>query len=119
MPTVGDELHHFGWNTCSSCHSDSTPKTRAATSSSPASNPQYSHHRRHRSRQPPLVKTIDGARQSPGVNLSTPHTVHCLPDGHMLISMLGDAQGNAPGGFLLLNSASSTSSAAGRTTSTE
>ena len=21
---VGDELHHFGWNTCSSCHADSS-----------------------------------------------------------------------------------------------
>lgn len=21
---VGDELHHFGWNTCSSCHDDCT-----------------------------------------------------------------------------------------------
>src|SRR5262245_36022838 len=20
MPNVGDELHHFGWNACSSCH---------------------------------------------------------------------------------------------------
>ena len=20
MPTPGDELHHFGWNACSSCH---------------------------------------------------------------------------------------------------
>lgn len=22
MPFVGDELHHFGWNACSSCHGD-------------------------------------------------------------------------------------------------
>ncbi len=22
MPTPGDELHHFGWNACSSCHAD-------------------------------------------------------------------------------------------------
>src|SRR6266581_917037 len=22
MPQVGDELHHFGWNACSSCHAD-------------------------------------------------------------------------------------------------
>src|SRR3989442_976339 len=22
MPHVGDELHHFGWNACSSCHDD-------------------------------------------------------------------------------------------------
>ena len=23
MPGIGDELHHMGWNACSSCHSDS------------------------------------------------------------------------------------------------
>ena len=22
MPNIGDELHHFGWNACSSCHGD-------------------------------------------------------------------------------------------------
>src|SRR5262245_50032367 len=26
MPSVGDELHHFGWNACSSCHGDPTKK---------------------------------------------------------------------------------------------
>lgn len=24
MPYVGDELHHSGWNACSSCHSDAS-----------------------------------------------------------------------------------------------
>src|SRR5262249_51874690 len=37
------------------------------------------------------------------LDLSAPHTVHCLPSGEMLISMLGNAKGDAPGGFLLLN----------------
>src|SRR5829696_3225327 len=27
MPNVGDELHHFGWNACSSCH-DNESKSR-------------------------------------------------------------------------------------------
>jgi selenium-binding protein 1 len=27
MPAVGDELHHSGWNVCSSCHGDPS-KTR-------------------------------------------------------------------------------------------
>lgn len=26
MPNVGDELHHSGWNTCSSCFGDTTKK---------------------------------------------------------------------------------------------
>ena len=36
-------------------------------------------------------------------NLTAPHTVHCLPDGRIMISMLGDREGNGPGGFLLLD----------------
>lgn len=24
MEKLGDELHHFGWNTCSSCYDDNT-----------------------------------------------------------------------------------------------
>jgi len=26
MPAVGDELHHSGWNVCSSCHGDANKK---------------------------------------------------------------------------------------------
>ena len=28
MPNSGDELHHFGWNICSSCHGDPTKSRR-------------------------------------------------------------------------------------------
>ena len=28
MPHVGDELHHFGWNACSSCHGDESKSRR-------------------------------------------------------------------------------------------
>ena len=28
MPYVGDELHHFGWNACSSCHGDASKSRR-------------------------------------------------------------------------------------------
>jgi hypothetical protein len=28
MPNVGDELHHFGWNACSSCHGDESKALR-------------------------------------------------------------------------------------------
>ena len=26
MPAIGDELHHSGWNVCSSCHGDESKK---------------------------------------------------------------------------------------------
>mgnify|MGYP001234620907 CR=1 FL=1 len=28
MPNIGDELHHSGWNACSSCHCDSTKERK-------------------------------------------------------------------------------------------
>ena len=28
MPNVGDDLHHFGWNACSSCHGDESKSRR-------------------------------------------------------------------------------------------
>src|SRR4051794_11019398 len=28
MPNVGDELHHFGWNACSSCHGEESKSRR-------------------------------------------------------------------------------------------
>ena len=28
MPGIGDELHHTGWNVCSSCHGDPTKERR-------------------------------------------------------------------------------------------
>ena len=102
MPTAGDELHHFGWNACSSCHGDPTKMRRyllvpGLTSSrilvldcqDPA--------------RPKQHKIIEGEEIKRRTNLSAPHTVHCLPDGNIMISMLGDAQGNARCGFLLLD----------------
>jgi methanethiol oxidase len=50
-----------------------------------------------------LHKVIEPHEIVSRTNLSAPHTVHCLADGQIMISMLGDGQGNAPGGFLLLD----------------
>src|SRR5699024_7608804 len=53
-------------------------------------------------RQPKLVKTLAGDEIKAKTNLSAPHTVHCL--GHdIIVSMLGDADGYGPGGFLHLD----------------
>jgi selenium-binding protein 1 len=102
MPHVGDELHHFGWNACSSCHGDPNRSRRYLVV------PGISSGRIHildaaNPRQVKLHKVIEGRDIAEKVNLSAPHTVHCLPDGHVMISMLGDAAGQGPGGFLLLD----------------
>jgi selenium-binding protein 1 len=102
MPYVGDELHHFGWNACSSCHADTGKARRYLIV------PGFGSSRIHiidtaNQRAPRLHKVIEPQELKEKTNLSAPHTVHCLADGQVLISMLGDAAGNAPGGFLLLD----------------
>jgi len=102
MPNTGDELHHFGWNACSSCHADPGASRRFMIAPGTlstrinildASDP----------RAPKVHKVIDGEEIKERVNLSAPHTVHCLADGTIMLSMLGDRDGNGPGGFLLLD----------------
>lgn len=102
MPHVGDELHHFGWNVCSSCHGDATRERRFLIVPGLASS------RLHiidvgDPRRPTLHRVIEPEEIAEKTNLSAPHTVHCLADGRVMISMLGDAAGRAPGGFLLLD----------------
>ncbi len=102
MPNVGDELHHFGWNACSSCHGEEHKERRFLVL------PGQRSSRIHildtaDERAPKLHKVIEPEEIAEKTNLTAPHTVHCLADGHVMISMLGDAEGNAPGGFLLLD----------------
>jgi selenium-binding protein 1 len=102
MPNAGDELHHFGWNACSSCHVEASKMRRYIVL------PGLLSGRIHivdtaDPRAPKLHKVIEGREIADKVNLSTPHTVHCLPDGRIMISMLGDKDANGPGGFLLLD----------------
>lgn len=101
MPTIGDELHHYGWNACSSCHGQGHRQYLIV--------PGLTSGNIHvvDARDPSnlkLHKTISGDEVAKKTNLSTPHTVHCRADGVIMISMLGDSHGNGPGGFLEINS---------------
>ncbi len=103
VPNIGDELHHFGWNACSSCHGDDSKSRRFLVL------PGMRSSRIHifdtaDARNPKLHKVIEPEEIKAKTDLTAPHTVHCLADGNVMISMLGDSQGNAPGGFLLLDS---------------
>jgi selenium-binding protein 1 len=102
MPTPGDELHHFGWDTCSSCHGNAGRMRRHLIV------PGFKSSRIHiidtaDARAPSMVKVIEADEIQKKTGLSAPHTVHCLADGQIMISMLGDAQGRAPGGFMMLS----------------
>ncbi len=100
MPNIGDELHHFGWNACASCHGKRarrylvipglvSSRIHIIDTENPA--------------KPSLHKVIEPEEIIQKTKLTSPHTVHCLADGQIMISMLGDDKLNGPGGFLLLN----------------
>ncbi len=100
MPNVGDELHHFGWNACASCHGQRARRYLIV--------PGLASGRIHildtaDPRRPTLHKVIEPKEVIAKAKLTGPHTVHCLSDGTIMISMLSDQDGNAPGGFLLLD----------------
>ena len=101
VPGVGDELHHFGWNACSSaCHS-SLSRDRLIV-------PGIRSSRIHildvsDPRAPRIDKVIEPEEIKEKTGYSGPHTVHCMPGDIVTISMLGDADGNSPGGFAVLD----------------
>jgi methanethiol oxidase len=103
MPNLGDELHHFGWTSCSSCHGQPGKERRFLVVPGLASGRIHIIDTEN-AKSPRLHHVVEPDEIKSKTNLSTPHTVHCLADGQIMISMLGDANGNAPGGFLLLNS---------------
>ncbi|OWK49706.1 Selenium-binding protein 1 [Lonchura striata] len=93
MPNVGDELHHSGWNACSSCHSDPTKSRNFLILPSLISSRIYIVDVGADPRAPKLHKG----------NAAFPHTSHCLGSGEILISCLGDPDGNGKGTFILLD----------------
>jgi methanethiol oxidase len=106
MPKSGDELHHFGWNACSSClcpfashpHMERryliVPGLRSSrihildTKADPAS--------------PRIVKVIEPEEVAKKTGYSRPHTTHCGPDG-IYMNALGSANGKGPGGIFVIN----------------
>ncbi len=75
-PNVNDELHHFGWNACSSCHGDSTRQRRFIVLGGFKSSIIYIIDTANETK-PSLYKTIDSSELKK-LDLSAPHTVHCL-----------------------------------------
>jgi selenium-binding protein 1 len=101
MPNKGDELHHFGWNACSSsCHVGGLERRHLVI---PGQRSSRIHIVDTKERRDPEITNVIEPEEVYDHDLSAPHTVHCIPDGEILVSMLGDADGDLPGGFLELN----------------
>nr|CAD7576853.1 unnamed protein product [Timema californicum] len=102
MTHVGDELHHSGWNICSSCHDDASKSRNKLVLPSLVSDRVYIVDTSE-ARQPKLHKVIE-TKEIHEFDVGTLHTTHCLASGEIMISTLGDKHGNAKGDFVLIDS---------------
>ncbi|WIA29980.1 hypothetical protein OEZ86_000078 [Tetradesmus obliquus] len=103
MPYVGDELHHSGWNACSSCHGDPSKKRQFLILPSLKSGRVYAVDVGNE-REPKLHKVVEGTELGSAAGVGYPHTSHCLGSGDIMISTMGDPAGKAKGNFVLLDS---------------
>ncbi|MBP2328721.1 selenium-binding protein 1 [Kibdelosporangium banguiense] len=107
LPTSGNELHHFGWNACSSalCHGGHAGHLERRYLIVPGlrSSRTYVLDTKLDPRAPKVVREIGADELAAKAGYSRPHTVHCGPDG-IYLSALGGADGaDGPGGVALLD----------------
>ncbi|CAM6113589.1 unnamed protein product [Calypogeia fissa] len=101
---IGDELHHSGWNACSSCHQDTSIQRRYLVLPSLVSGRIYIIDTITDPLKPAVHKTVEPEEILEKTGLAFPHTAHCLANGDVMVSCLGDKEGRAEGaGFLLLD----------------
>ncbi|MER7001522.1 selenium-binding protein SBP56-related protein [Dactylosporangium sp. NPDC000555] len=107
LPNTGDEVHHFGWNACSSALCPYAPhphvERRYLIVPGLRSSRIHVYDTAPDPRQPNLVRLLDAEELAKRAGYSRPHTVHCGPEG-IYVSALGGADGaDGPGGVALLD----------------
>ncbi len=106
MPGPGDELHHFGWNACSSalCPYAPHPHVERRYLLVPGLRSSHLHvlDTKPDPYSPTVVDTIDAGAIAARSGYSRPHTIHCGPDA-IYVSALGAPDGGGPGGIFLLD----------------
>ncbi len=106
MPNAGDELHHFGWNACSSalCPYAPHPHVERRYLIVPGLRSSRIHviDTKDNPKQPKIVKVIEPKDVAERTGYSRPHTIHCGPDG-IYLSALGSPSGDGPGGIFALD----------------
>jgi len=103
LPYLGDEVHHTGWNACSSCHDDASRDRSRLIMPALGSDRVYVVDVKTDPRKPKLDKVIE-PWELHALGVGTPHTTHCLADGNVMISTLSDGPAkNGRGNFVLLD----------------
>jgi selenium-binding protein 1 len=106
FPQGGNELHHFGWNACSShlCGYSANPHIERRYLVVPGTHSSRIHivDTQPDPRNPRLVKVIEGDEIIRKTGYAAPHTVHCGPEG-IYVNALGNPEGDGPGGIFMLD----------------
>lgn len=106
MPNVGDELHHFGWNACSSCLCPNAPhphsERRYLVVPGLRSSRIHIVDTKPDPRRPQIVRVHEPDTVAQRAGYTRPHTVHCGPEG-IYVTALANANGDAPGGIFLMD----------------
>jgi selenium-binding protein 1 len=106
LPNAGDELHHFGWNACSSCLSPYAPhahmERRYLVVPGLRSSRIHILDTKPDPRNPKIVKVIEPETVAKRAGYSRVHTVHCGPDA-IYVNALGSPSGEGPGGIMMID----------------
>ncbi|CAK0773982.1 Methanethiol oxidase [Coccomyxa viridis] len=103
MPYKGDELHHSGWNACSSCHGDGSRQRSLLVLPALGSGRVYGVDVATDPRAPRIAKIVQPEDIQEKTGLTYLHSSHCLGSGEIMISAMGDLEGQGKGGFVLLD----------------
>ncbi|VDK45603.1 unnamed protein product [Cylicostephanus goldi] len=101
LPYVGDEVHHTGWNACSSCHDK--PSAKRTHIILPCLNSSRIYFVNVEDERNIRLDKIISPEELQNYNASFPHTCHCLADGNIMINTCGDGNNNNKGNFLLID----------------
>jgi hypothetical protein len=106
LPNLGDELHHFGWNACSSalCPGGGHDHGGRQYLIVPGlrSSRLYVLDIKDDPAAPKIVKVLEADELGKRAGYSRPHTVRCGPGGLFVSCLGGDGQ-EGPGGVALLD----------------
>ena len=106
FPNDDNELHHFGWNACSACLCPQAPhphmERRYLIVPGIGSSRIHILDTKADPNHPKIVKVIEPEEFIKKTGYTSPHTIHCGPDG-IYGSALGSASGDGPGGIFLMD----------------
>jgi selenium-binding protein 1 len=107
LPHTGDEVHHFGWNACSSALCPYAPHAHVERRYLIVPGLRSSRitvlDTKDDPLRPSIVKVIEAEELARRAGYSRPHTVHCGPDAIYVNALGGVNDGDGPGGILRLD----------------